>query len=309
MVVLRGERRVNGGWRSWIAFVRSHQRGEELEGVQALELEKHQYDICYRCFSRMLHADVVCNQHVERLGRDQRLMDRMVVVLSGKCCSPPACSACHNVSPTGPTDSLSLSFSLAMYINLYFLFILVYSVVSLFSKKNLKNLSFHSFYVRRTHILRTLPYIFVSHLSCLYTGDSCLHPLLVRAPPRFPPMSPAESTNRIEAGRITLRRPGECGGRGGGLKGGSCCGESPPGPWHHDHAEPWRGVRARSRRRRRAPRGPSTDSQAGPLQLRGEKEINPRNCEVKRTARYLLFVRFRNLSKTYIFCKFSLVFE
>ena len=73
-------RELMGGWRSWIAFVRSHRRNEELEGVQALELEKHQYDICYRCFSRMLHAKTLSAINTWKgWVRDQRLMDRMVV--------------------------------------------------------------------------------------------------------------------------------------------------------------------------------------------------------------------------------------
>ena len=73
-------RELMGGWRGWVAFVRWQRRGEEMEGVAALQLEAHQYAVCHRCFSKMLHAKTLSAVNTWKgWVRDQKLMDRMVI--------------------------------------------------------------------------------------------------------------------------------------------------------------------------------------------------------------------------------------
>ena len=69
-----------GGWRGWVAFVRWQKRSEEMEGAEALRLKKHQYEVCHRCFSKMLHVKTLSAVNTWKgWVRDKRLMDRMVV--------------------------------------------------------------------------------------------------------------------------------------------------------------------------------------------------------------------------------------
>ena len=73
-------RELMGGWRGWVAFVRWQKRSEEMEGAEAPRLKKHQYEVCHRCFSKMLHVKTLSAVNTWKgWVRDKRLMDRMVV--------------------------------------------------------------------------------------------------------------------------------------------------------------------------------------------------------------------------------------
>ena len=188
----------------------------------------------------------------------------------------PQCVSRGSVGcPDWTKRTLSLSLSLSRHYILPFSFV-VFSMCF--------------FLLRARHKLD----IFISQLSPFIYLFYLPPRFLVRAPLHlvFPPTSPGidkpnRGSSRITAESRRSRRSAAVRGWGRLRRRGRAR------RVHGTTTSQGRGrVGARSRRRR-APRGPGTDSRPAPLQLRGKKKSNPRSCEVKRTAEIFAFVVFQ----------------